>query len=80
MSHLADVLSFLGGFELDTRDLEERWEALEKQIGLLIENSGELQTMIDEIRKAKVRGTWESMKKSTKGEKVINLTDFLPPR
>ncbi len=58
MSHLANVLSFLGEFELDTQDLENRWKALESQIGTLIENSGELQTMIDEIRKAKVRGTW----------------------
>ncbi len=80
MSHLANVLSFLGEFELDTQDLENRWKALESQIGTLIENSGELQTMIDEIRKAKVRGTWESLKKSIKNEKVINLTNFLPPR
>lgn len=80
LSHLAGVLSFLGEFELDTQDLEKRWKAIESQIEKIIENSSELQTMIDNIRKAKVRGTWQDLKKSAKGEKVIDLTDFLPPR
>jgi len=80
LSHLADVLSFLGEFELDTQDLEMRWKAIESQIGEVIENSSELQAMVDNIRKAKVRGTWQDLKKSTKGEKVIDLSDFLPPR
>ncbi|MEJ2656348.1 MAG: PAC2 family protein [Desulfobacterales bacterium] len=80
LSHLAGVLSFLGGFELDTQDLEARWKSVESQIEKIIENSSELQAMIDNIRKAKVRGTWQNLKKSSKGEKVIDLTDFLPPR
>jgi len=80
LSHLAGVLSFIGEFELDTQDLETRWKTIESQIGEVIENSSELQTMIDNIRKAKVRGTWQDLKKSTKGEKVIDLSDFLPPR
>jgi proteasome assembly chaperone (PAC2) family protein len=80
LSHLAGVLSFLGEFELDTQDLETRWKTIESQIGEVIQNSSELQTMIDNIRKAKVRGTWQDLKKSTKGEKVIDLSDFLPPR
>jgi len=80
LSHLAGVLSFLGEFELDTQDLEMRWKAIESQIGEVIENSSELQAMVDNIRKAKVRGTWQDLKKSTKGEKVIDLSDFLPPR
>jgi hypothetical protein len=65
---------------MDTQDLETRWEAIETQIGEIAENSSELQTMIDNIRKAKVRGIWQDLRKSTKGEKVIDLTDFLPPR
>jgi prefoldin subunit 5 len=73
-------LAFLGGFKLDTQDLEARWKTIESQIEEVIENSGELQVMIDNIRKAKVRGTWQDLKKSAKGEKVIDLTDFLPPR
>ena len=80
LSHLAGVLAFLGEFELDTQDLETRWKTIESQIEEVIENSGELQAMIDNIRKAKMRGTWQDLKKSIKGEKVIDLTDFLPPR
>jgi len=80
LSHLAGVLSFLGEFELDTKDLETRWKTIESQIEEIIKNSGELQVMIDNIRKAKVRGIWQDIKKSTKGEKVIDLTDFLPLR
>ncbi|MBU0698263.1 MAG: PAC2 family protein [Proteobacteria bacterium] len=80
LSHLGAVLSSLGNFELDTQDLDARWKALEDQIKTLIENSPELQSVVNELRKAKVRGTWESVKAAAKGEKVINLQDFLPPR
>jgi UDP-N-acetylglucosamine:LPS N-acetylglucosamine transferase len=73
-------LAFLGGFALDTQDLETRWKTIEGQIEEVVENSNELQAMIDNIRKAKVRGTRQNMKKLTKGEKVIDLTNFLPPR
>jgi proteasome assembly chaperone (PAC2) family protein len=80
LSHLAGVLSFFGEFELDTQDLEMRWKTIETQIEEVIKSSSELQAMIDGIRKAKVRGTWQDLKKSAKGEKVIDLKDFLPPR
>ncbi|MBW2490601.1 MAG: PAC2 family protein [Deltaproteobacteria bacterium] len=80
LSHLADVLSFLGEFELDIQDLELQWKGIEIQIEKIIENSSELQVMIDNIRKAKVRGTWQDLKRSTRGEKVIDLADFLPLR
>lgn len=80
MSHLGAVLSSLGKFELDTKGLDARWEEREDQIQDLIKNSLELQTVINELRKAKVRGTWESMKKYTTSEKVINLKDFMPPQ
>ncbi len=80
LSHLAGVLSFLGEFELDIQDLELQWKGIEIQIEKIIENSSELQVMIDNIRKAKVRGTWQDLKRSTRGEKVIDLADFLPLR
>lgn len=80
LSHLADVLSFLGKFTLDTQDLEARWKGIESQIEEIIKNSTELQTMISDIQRAKVKGTWQDFKKSIKGEKVIDLTDFLTPR
>ena len=63
----------------DTQDFETRWKAIISRIGDIIENSGEPQAMIDNIRKAKVRGTWQDLNKSTKSEKVIDLTDLLPP-
>ena len=78
MSHLGKVLASLGQFELDTKDLDVRWEEREDQIEDIIEKNLELKTIINEIRKAKVRGTWESMKRSNKSEKVINLKDFMP--
>ena len=80
LSHLGSLLSSLGHFELDTEDLEVSWKKLHRQIEKLIANSDEFQSIINEIRKEKVKGSWESLKKSTKGEKVINLTDFLQPK
>jgi uncharacterized protein YdeI (YjbR/CyaY-like superfamily) len=75
------LLSFLGDFELDTEEIDSSWKELNRQIQGLIEKNPELQAMITEIRKAKVRGSWESMKGSIeKGQKVIHLEDFLKPR
>jgi hypothetical protein len=37
--------------------------------------------MIAKLRRAKVRGSWESMKASSdKDEKVIDIKDFLEPK
>ncbi|UCD91205.1 MAG: PAC2 family protein [Desulfobacterales bacterium] len=77
LSHLSAILSSLGQFAIDAEDLDASWRELQQQIEALIENSNEFKTIINEIRKEKVKGSWESLKKSTKGEKVINLTDFL---
>jgi len=80
LSHLGLLLSFLGEFELDTSDLEANWKELNKQIQALIEETPGLQSVIDELRKAKVRGSWERMKEAAqKDGKVINLKDFLEP-
>lgn len=78
LAHLGVLLASLGKFELGTKDLETRWQEIERQIEELVESNLELQTVIKELRKAKVRGTWERMKQTTKGEKVINLKDFFP--
>lgn len=81
LSHLGALLSSLGEFELDTSDLEASWIELNDQIQELVENTPGLQSVIDELRKAKVRGSWERMKESLqKNEKIINLKDFLEPR
>jgi len=81
MSHLETLLSHFGEFELDTEELEEKWKELEEQIHKVIETNPQVQTLIKELRKAKVRGSWERMKESVKkGGKVISLQDFLEPK
>jgi proteasome assembly chaperone (PAC2) family protein len=81
LSELSTLLSDLGGFELDSRELEESWKELTRQINELLEKNPELQAMINEIRKAKVRGSWEHVKEGVKkDDKVIYLTDFLKPK
>ena len=69
------------GFELDLEELDVSWKELNRQIQGLIKKNPELQEMINELRKAKVRGSWASMKVSEKkDEKVIQIADFLKPR
>ena len=81
LAHLGTALSFLGGFELDTQELETEWKKLNRQIQDLIEGNPDLQAMISEIRKAKFRASWTDMKGTVKkGEKVINLNDYINSR
>ncbi|MGD8343049.1 MAG: PAC2 family protein [Desulfobacterales bacterium] len=81
LAHLGKLLGALSGFDLSTDDLEASWEKLYVQIEQLIQNNTELQAVIKQIRKAKVRGTAAEMKGSLKsGEKIINIQDFLQPK
>ena len=81
LSSLGALLSFLGEFELDIEDLETSWKKINRQIQELIEKNPEFQDVIDKLRKAKIKGSWASIKESVKkDEKVINLKDFLEPR
>jgi proteasome assembly chaperone (PAC2) family protein len=81
LSHLGSLLGLLGGFELDTAELDEQWKELNRQIQTLIEKNPELQGMINELRKAKVRGSWVMMKESEgKSSKIIHLKDFIKPK
>lgn len=80
LSHLGSLLSSLGDFELDTADLEERWRSLNEQIQELIESNAEIQSIISELRKSKVRGSTAGMKGTLKDEKVIDIKDFLEPK
>ena len=78
LAHLGTLLASLGGFELDTRDLEDSWHDLKDQIDALIEANPEIQRMVNDLRKAKVRGSWAVIKESLKkDEKVINFKGFL---
>jgi proteasome assembly chaperone (PAC2) family protein len=81
LAHLGKLLASLGGFELDTENLETSWEKLNIQIEKLIENNAELQAVVKELRKAKVRGSAAEMKGAIKSdEKIINIQDFLDPK
>ena len=80
LAHLGKLLASLGGFELNTEDLEANWEKLNIQIEKLIDNNAELQAVVKELRKAKTRGSDISMKGAVKDEKIINIQDFLQPK
>jgi len=79
LAYLGTLLSNLLSLELDLEDLETRWKELTKEINTLIDGNPELVAMIDQLRKAKVRGSWESVKASAKNEKIIQISDFLKP-
>lgn len=81
LAHMGNLLSFFGGFELDTQEMETEWKKLNRQIQELIDGNPELQTMVSEIRKAKVRASWTGMKGTIKkSEKVIKLDDYINSR
>ncbi len=80
LAHLGKLLASLGGFELNTEDLEVNWEKLNIQIENLIENNAELQAVVKELRKAKTRGSDTALKGMAKDEKIINIKDFLQPK
>lgn len=80
LSHMGDLLSYFIGVDIDLEELNTSWKELNSQIQALIEKNPELKDMVAELRKAKVRGSWESMKESThKDNKVILLKDFQKP-
>jgi hypothetical protein len=77
LSHLSAFLSSWGGFQLDTSDLDRTWKELNKQIQGIIERSPELQGMINDLRKAKLKGSWDMVRRD---DKVIHLEDFFKPK
>ena len=77
LSHLGSLLSSWCEFNLDTQELDRTWKDLAKQIQGIIDKNPELQTMINDLRKSKVKVSWDEAKK---GDKVIHLEDFLKPK
>ena len=77
LSHLGSLLSSWGGFDLDTQELDRTWKDLSKQIQGIIDKNPELQAMINDLRKSKIKGSWDEAKK---GDKVIHLEDFFKPK
>jgi hypothetical protein len=61
--------------------LEDNWKKLKEQINRLIDDNSELQTLIGNLRKEKVKGTATSLKGTLSSDKkIINLKDFLDPK
>ncbi|CAB1077549.1 hypothetical protein JY97_08350 [Alkalispirochaeta odontotermitis] len=81
LSYLGELIAGLANFELETLDLRVNWQKLEKQINALVESNSELQTLISNLRKEKVKGSAASLSGAADSdEKVINLQDFLDPK
>ena len=81
LSYLGGLLARLGHFHLETLDLDTNWEKLKEQINKLVDSNSELQSLISDLRKEKVKGSTASLRGAIKGdEKIINLRDFLDPK
>ena len=75
------LLGIRGNFHLNTEYLDKNWEALKEQINTLIDGNSELQTLIANLRKEKVRGSTAGLNgKAAGNEKIIDLQDFLDPK
>jgi proteasome assembly chaperone (PAC2) family protein len=77
LSHLASLLSSWGGFQLDTSELDTTWKELSKQIKEIIDKNPEVQGMINDLRKAKLKLSMDAVKKT---DKIIHLDDVLKTR
>ncbi len=77
LSHLASLLAAWGGFQLDTSELETTWRELSKQIKEIIDKNPEVQGMINDLRKAKLKLSMDAVKKT---DKIIHLDDVLKTR
>ena len=81
LSYLGRTIADIANFHLNTDDLDDNWKTLEAQIDKLIENNAELQSLIGNLRKEKVKGSTANLRGAAKSdEKVINLQDFLDPK
>jgi proteasome assembly chaperone (PAC2) family protein len=81
LSYLGELIAGLANFQLDTLDLQANWNKLEDQINTLVESNSELQSLISNLRKEKVKGSAASLRGAANSdEKIINLQDFLDPK
>jgi hypothetical protein len=62
---------------LDTSELEGTWKDLSKQIKEIIDKNPEVQGMINDLRKAKLKLSMDAVKKT---DKIIHLDDVLKTR
>jgi proteasome assembly chaperone (PAC2) family protein len=81
LAEMGDLLSQLANFRFDPSDLEKRWQPMAAQIQRLIDEKPDLRDMINKLRKEKTRGSATgSLTGIKKGEKVIDISDFLNPK
>lgn len=81
LSRLGQLVSELGKFSLDVKELDENWAQLEIQIQNLIENNPKIKEIVRQLEKGESRGSWEGLApKPKKGSKIINLKDFQNPK
>lgn len=78
LSRMATVLADLGGFHVDTGELEKGWTQLARSIQRFIDGNPELQKAIKEIMKSKKPS--ELRRPERKDGKVIYLDDFFKPK
>jgi proteasome assembly chaperone (PAC2) family protein len=78
LSRMATVLADLGGFHVDTGELEKGWTQLARSIQRFIDSNPELQRAIKEIMKSKTPS--ELRRPERKDGKVIYLDDFFKPK
>lgn len=74
VARMTTVLANLGGFQIDTTELEKGWMQLARQIQRFVDDSPELQRVIEGITKSKTASQPSSLIK-TEGN-VIYLDDF----
>jgi len=75
LATLAGMLGKLAGFSVDTAAIEDQWAKVGDQIRSLVKKNPELKAMIDNLRKAKVRGTWDGATRCG-DSKVIDIRGF----
>lgn len=81
LSKLGELLSSLGGFELNLDHLNRSWTKLKEQIADLIAGNPELQNMIKKMKETGSSVPGPAMGKTPeKGGKVVDLRGFLPSR
>jgi len=74
LSRMGTVLANLGGFQIDTTELEKGWMQLARQIQRFVDDNPELQRVIEGITRSKTAGQPSGSMK-TEGN-VIYLDDF----
>ncbi len=81
LSTLGDLLAKVGGFALNTDELKLQWKELSTRIQALIDENPKLQSVIRDLRKAKVEDARSGMKAPVDTDNnVIHIRDFLDPK